>query len=180
MVASDQNLKICLRIIRIYIFPAVNKLKSKTMYHLTLTRFILGFLLCCGVSVAMAQSKSASMSPAAPDEVLKGFIKNYGDAKATWSESEGLYQADFKLIGMPATAWYDSTGHRTLVVVDIKSEQLPAIAHSYLNRNYPKAKVTRARKWTDDQKVSTFEAEIKAGTELKLLKFTSRGDLIKE
>ena len=79
---------------------------------------------------------------------------------------------------MPATVWYDSTGHRTKVVVDIKEEQLPAIARSYIERNYPKAKVISARKWTDDQKVSTFEADIKVGAETKKLMFTSRGDLI--
>jgi hypothetical protein len=39
-----------------------------------------------------------------PDAVLKGFIKNYGDAEATWKVTEGNYEATFKLIGMPATA----------------------------------------------------------------------------
>jgi len=121
-----------------------------------------------------------SLTPGAPDAVLKGFIKNYGDEKATWTETEGNYEATFKLIGMPATAWYDSTGHRTKVVVEIKEEQLPSIARSYIERNYPKGKVIKARKWTDDKKVSTFEADIKIAAETKKLMFTSKGDLIKE
>ena len=119
------------------------------------------------------------MTPGAPDLVLKGFIKTYGDEKATWKETEeGNYEATFKLIGMPATAWYDSTGHRVNVVVEIKEEQLPSIARSYIERNHPKAKVIKARKWTDDKKVSTFEADIKIATETKKLMFTSKGDLI--
>jgi len=118
--------------------------------------------------------------PGAPDPVLKGFIKNYSDTKATWRVAEGNYAASFKLIGMPATAWYDSTGHRLKVVTDIKSDQLPAIALSYIERNYPKAKIARAQKWTDDKKVSTFQADIKLAAETKSLLFTSRGDLIKE
>jgi len=81
---------------------------------------------------------------------------------------------------MPATAWYDSTGHRMNMVVEIKADQLPAIALSYIDRNYPKAKITKALKWTDDKKVSTFQAEIKISVESKNLLFNSRGDLIKE
>lgn len=133
-------------------------------------RFLFAFILVSCVSSIFSQST--------PDAVLKGFIKTYGDEKATWTETEGLYEASFKLIGMPATAWFDSTGHRTKVVVEIKEEQLPSIARSYIERNYPKAKVIRARKWTDDQKVNTFEADIKVGAETKKLMFTSRGDLI--
>ena len=145
-----------------------------------MTRFIFAFILCCSVTMVFAQGKDLSLAPCAPDAVLKGFIKNYGDAKATWKVTEGNYEATFKLIGMPATAWYDSTGHRMKYVVEIKSDQLPAIARSYIERNYPKAKITNALKWTDDKKVSTFQAEIKLGTETKNLMFNSRGDLIKE
>jgi hypothetical protein len=120
------------------------------------------------------------MTPAAPDAVLKGFIKNYGDAKASWKVKDGNYEATFKLNSMPATAWYDSTGHRLNVVVEVQTDQLPAIARSYIERNYPKAKITKALKWTDDKKVNTFQAEVKVSTESKNLLFNSRGDLIKE
>jgi hypothetical protein len=102
------------------------------------------------------------------------FYQNYGDAKVTWKVTEENYEGTFKLIGMPATAWYDSTGHRLKVVTDIKADQLPSIALSYIERNYPKAKIVRAQKWTDDKKVSTFQAEIKLATETKSLMFTSR------
>ena len=145
-----------------------------------MTRSILFLVLFCWMTTAYTQDKATSMTPAAPDAVLKGFIKNYGDAKASWKEEDGVYEATFKLINMPATAWYDSTGHRMNVVVDVKEEQLPAIARSYIERNYPKAKVTRAQKWTDDKKVSTFQAEIKLSDASKSLLFNSRGDLIKE
>jgi hypothetical protein len=132
------------------------------------------------MSSVFAQGKEVGLTTSAPDAVLKGYIKLYGDAKATWKESDGMYEASFKLINMPATAWFDSTGHRVNVVVEINSDQLPAIARSYIDRNYPKAKITKSLKWTDDQKVNTFQAEIKAGTDVKNLLFTSRGDLIKE
>ena len=141
--------------------------------------FIFAFVLFGCVTSAFSQGKETGLTQSTPDAVLKGFIKNYGDEKVTWTEADGTYEATFKLIGMPATAWYDSTGHRTKVVVDVKEEQLPAIAKSYIERNHPKAKVTRARKWTDDKKVSTFEADIKLAAETKKLMFTSRGDLIK-
>lgn len=142
--------------------------------------FVFAFILCfCGTG-AFSQSKETSMTPAAPDAVLKEFIKNYGDEKVSWKETEGTYEGTFKLIGMPATAWYDSTGHRLKVVTDIKADQLPSIALAYIERNYPKAKIARAQKWTDDKKVSTFQAELKLATETKSLLFTSRGDLIKE
>lgn len=144
-----------------------------------MTRFIFAFILYSCVSSVFSQGKEVSLVPSAPDAVLKGFIKNYGDAKVTWKETEGNYEATFKLIGMPAIAWYDSTGHRMKVVVEIKADQLPAIALSYIERNYPKAKISKALKWTDDKKVSTFQAEIKLAAESKNLMFTSRGDLIK-
>ena len=145
-----------------------------------MARFIFAFILYCCMTSVFSQGKEVSLTPGAPDAVLKGFIKNYGDAKATWKVTEGNYEATFKLIGMPATAWYDSTGHRMKVVVEIKEDQLPAIARSYIDRNYPKAKVTKAQKWTDDQKVSTFQAEIKLADVSKSFMFTSRGDLIEE
>jgi hypothetical protein len=143
-------------------------------------RFVFAFILSYSVTSVFSQSKEMSLAPAAPDAVLKEFIKNYGNEKVSWKETEGTYEGTFKLIGMPATAWYDSTGHRLKVVTDIKADQLPSIALSYIERNYPKAKITRAQKWTDDKKVSTFQAEIKLATETKNLLFTSRGDLIKE
>ncbi len=145
-----------------------------------MARFIFAFILCCSMTAVYSQGNDMSLTPVAPDAVLKAFIKDYGDAKATWKETDGNYEADFKLIGMPATAWFDSTGHRVNVVVEIKSDQLPSIALSYIKRNYPKAKITKALKWTDDKKVNTFQAEIKLGADSKNLLFTSRGDFIKE
>ena len=142
-------------------------------------KFVFAFILSYCVTSVFSQGKETSMTPGAPDAVLKGFIKTYGDEKATWKETEeGNYEATFKLIGMPATAWYDSTGHRYNVVVEIKADQLPSIALSYIDRNYPKGKITKALKWTDDKKVNTFQAEIKSGTETKKLMFTSKGELI--
>ena len=144
-----------------------------------MARFIFVSILFCCVTMVFAQNTEMSLTPVAPDAVLKGFIRDYGDAKVTWKGMEENYEGAFKLNGMPATVWYDSTGHRMKIVVDIKAEQLPAIALSYIERNYPKAKIVRAQKWTDDKKVSTFQADIKSGTETKSLMFTSRGDLIK-
>ena len=145
-----------------------------------MTRFIFLLILFCSVTTVFSQGKETSLTPAAPDAVLKAFIKSYGDAKVTWKVTDGNYEGTFKLIGMPATAWYDSTGHRMNVVVEIKADQLPAIALAYIERNYPKAKITKALKWTDDKKVSTFQAEIKLAAESKNLVFNTRGDLIKE
>jgi hypothetical protein len=144
-----------------------------------MAKFIFASILFCCVTMVYAQGNEMSLTPVAPDAVLKGFIRDYSDAKVTWKVTEENYEGAFKLNGMPATVWYDSTGHRTKVVVDIKADQLPTIALSYLDRNYPKAKIARAQKWTDDKKVSTFQADIKIGTETKSLMFTSRGDLIK-
>jgi len=145
----------------------------------SMARFTFAFIFCCCVTIVFAQGREAGLAPIAPDPVLKAFIKNYGDAKAEWKVTDGNYEASFKLIGMPAMAWYDSTGYRTKYVVEIKADQLPAIARSYIERNYPKAKINKALKWTDDKKVSTFQAEIKLAAESKTLMFTSRGDLIK-
>ena len=145
-----------------------------------MARFMFIVILLSWITTGFSQSKETGLTPAAPDAVLKGFIKNYGDAKVTWKVKDGSYEATFKLINMPAIAWYDSTGHRTNVVVEIKADQLPAIALSYIDRNYPKAKITKALKWTDDKKVSTFQAEIRLSDASKNLLFSSRGDLIKE
>ena len=145
-----------------------------------MARFIFASILFCCVTLVFAQGKEMSLTPVAPDAVLKGFIRDYSDAKVSWKETEENYEGAFKLNGMPATAWYDSTGHRLKVVVDIKADQLPSIALSYIERNYPKAKIDRAQKWTDDKKVNTFQADIKSAAETKSLMFTSRGDLIKE
>ncbi|MBK9983031.1 MAG: PepSY-like domain-containing protein [Saprospiraceae bacterium] len=145
-----------------------------------MARFTFVVILFCWMTTVFSQGKVMSLTPAAPDAVLKSFIKNYGDAKASWKVTEGNYEAAFKLNGMPATVWYDSTGYRMNVVVEIKVDQLPAIAKSYIERNYPKAKITKALKWTDDKKVNTFQAEIKISAESKNLLFTARGDLIKE
>ena len=145
-----------------------------------MAKFISIFILLCCMTSVFSQGKETSLTPAAPDAVLKGFIKNYGDVKVAWKEKEETYEATFKLNGMPATAWYDSTGHRMNVVVEIKEDQLPAIARSYIERNYPKAKITKALKWTDDKKVSTFQAEIKLAAESKELLFNARGTFLKE
>ncbi|MBK9104488.1 MAG: hypothetical protein IPL92_07935 [Saprospiraceae bacterium] len=144
-----------------------------------MAKFIFASILFCCVTMAFAQGNEMSLTPVAPDAVLKGFIRDYSDAKVTWKVTEDNYEGAFKLNGMPATVWYDSTGHRMKIVVDIKADQLPTIALSYIDRNYPKAKIARAQKWTDDKKVSTFQADIKLATETKTLMFTSRGDLIK-
>ena len=110
-----------------------------------MARFIFAFILCCGITFVFAQSKDVSLTSSAPDAVLKGFIKNYGDAKATWKVTEGNYEASFKLIGMPATAWYDSTGYRLKHVVEIKEDQLPAIGRSYIDLHHnPNAKSSKA------------------------------------
>jgi hypothetical protein len=145
-----------------------------------MARFTFVFILFCWMTTVFSQGKVSGLTPVAPDAVLKGFAKNYGDAKAIWKVNEENYEAAFKLNGMPATVWYDSTGYRMNVEVEIKSDQLPSIALSYIDRNYPKAKITKALKWTDDKKVNTFQAEIKLSSESKNLLFNARGNLIKE
>ncbi|MFZ1678272.1 MAG: hypothetical protein WAT91_13420 [Saprospiraceae bacterium] len=145
-----------------------------------MARFTFLVILLCWMTTVFSQGKVTGLTPAAPDPALKSFIKNYGDAKASWKTKEGNYEAAFKLNGMPATVWYDSTGYRMNVVVEIKADQLPAIALAYIERNYPKAKITKALKWTDDKKVKTFQAEIKISAESKNLLFNARGNLIKE
>jgi hypothetical protein len=35
--------------------------------------------------------------------------------------------------------------------VEITTEQVPVIAKGYIDRNYPKAKITKAWKWTDEK-----------------------------
>ena len=145
-----------------------------------MARFTFIIILFCWMTTGFSQGKVMGLTPAAPDAVLKAFIKNYGDAKASWKVNEGNYEASFKLNGMPATVWYDSTGYRMNVAVEIKSDQLPSIALSYIERNYPKAKITKALKWTDDKKVNTFQADIKISAETKSLLFNARGNLIKE
>lgn len=145
-----------------------------------MSRFVFTVILLCSMTSVFSQGKATGLTPLAPDPVLKSFIKNYGDAKATWNLKDGKYEAGFKLNGMPAIAWYDSTGYRLNVEVEIKSDQLPSIALAYIDRNYPKAKITKAFKWTDDKKVNTFQAEIKSAAESKSLLFNARGNLIKE
>ena len=71
--------------------------------------FAFAFILFGCITSVFAQGKEMGLRQSAPDAVLKGFIKNYGDEKVTWKETEGIYEGTFKLIGMPATAWYDST-----------------------------------------------------------------------
>jgi hypothetical protein len=144
-----------------------------------MAKIILASILFCCVTMVFSQSNEIGSTPGTPDAVLKGFIKNYGDAKATWRDADGNYEASFKLNGMPSTVWYDSTGLRLKYVVDIKEDQLPTIARSYIDRNYPKAKIVRAQKWTDEKKANTFQADLKLTAETKSLMFTARGDLIK-
>ena len=52
-----------------------------------MSRFLFAFILCCCITSLYSQGKEVSLSPAAPDPVLKGFIKNYGNEK-TYNNDE--------------------------------------------------------------------------------------------
>ena len=49
-----------------------------------MARFLFASILFCCVTMAFAQSNEMALTPAAPDAVLKSFIKEYGDAKVSW------------------------------------------------------------------------------------------------
>ncbi|MEO8238818.1 MAG: PepSY-like domain-containing protein [Flavobacterium sp.] len=90
-----------------------------------------------------------------------------------------LYEAEFRQNGTETSVTYDLEGNRKELETEISTNKLPSAAIAYINKNYPKNKITTASKIIDDKNTATFEAEIKKGSKTQDVLFTEQGIFIR-
>lgn len=131
-------------------------------------------------SAAMtAQTEVKSKKGTVPANVKEVFAKEFPKQKAKWGKEDDGYEAEFKMNGTDASAIYDKSGHRKALETEIKTSELPQATLDYLEKNYPKNKITEAAKITDDKNIVTYEAEIKKKGKSYDLLFDKSGKFLK-
>jgi hypothetical protein len=126
-----------------------------------------------------AQTISKSKKVVIPIQIETAFEKEYPKIKAEWDTENADFEAEFKINGKDASALYDKNGHKKAFEIDVKMSEIPVNALAYLKENYPNNKVSESAKITDDNKVITFEVEIKKNKKSFDLLFDADGKFIK-
>jgi hypothetical protein len=148
-----------------------NNLKTAIMKHVIL------FAAIAISAIGCAQSKD---NKDLPKVVKEAFQNEYPNMKVTWDIEEDGFEAEFKLNGKEASANYDKKGHKVATEIEIKENELPAKALTYIAMTYPNKKIKETAKITDDKKVITYEAEIKIdGKDCDLI-FDASGKFLKK
>lgn len=111
-----------------------------------------------------------------PAAVKDAFRKQYPQAvKVEWEAEKGNYEAEFVSNGIRQSVLMDAAGKVLETEVEIKPEQLPEAAQTYLAQNYTGQKIKEAAKITDAKGGITYEAEVKG----KDLIFDAAGNFIR-
>lgn len=130
-------------------------------------------------SIMIGQTEKSSKKIDVPTEVKLAFKDEFPNAKAKWDTEDGDYEAEFKIDGNDASAVYNKKGHRTALEIAIKTQEIPAKALDFLEKNYPTNKITEAAKITDDKNTVTYEAEIGKDGKFYDVLFDATGNFIK-
>ncbi|WP_016990271.1 PepSY-like domain-containing protein [Flavobacterium sp. ACAM 123] len=91
-------------------------------------------------AIGCAQSKD---NKDLPKVVKEAFQNEYPNMKVTWDIEEDGFEAEFKLNGKEASANYDKKGHKVATEIEIKENELPAKALTYIAMTYPNKKIQR-------------------------------------
>jgi hypothetical protein len=129
--------------------------------------------------ILFAQTESKEKKGLIPSVVSSSFAKEFPNKKAKWGIENGVYEAEFKIEGIDASAVYDKSGHRKALEINIESSELPANVMHYVKTNYSATKISETAKITDDKNVVTYEAEIKKNGKTHHLLFNATGKFIK-
>jgi len=140
--------------------------------------FIIGLLALLSTNVLAQKIEKKGNAPAL---VIKAFQKDYPKVtNVNWTAEGAEFEAEFKLNGVEASANYDKTGKRTETELEIKKEQLPAKALSYIKKNFSSYKISEPARITDANKIVKYEAEMtKAGKSFDLI-FDAKGHFLKK
>jgi len=132
-------------------------------------------------AIAQKNEKKEEKKVNAPALVVKAFQKDFPKVtKVNWSAEGTAFEAEFKLNGVEASANYDKAGKRTETELEIKKEQIPAKALSYIKKNFSTYKISEAARITDANKLVSYEAEMtKAGKSFDLI-FDTNGNFLKK
>ncbi len=131
---------------------------------------ILGISL---VFVACGQKLAASKVPA---PVKTSFAKEYPGISPKWEKENGNYEVNFKKDGTSMSLLIQPNGSIIETEMDIKIDDLPAVALAYLKEHYPGKNIKEAAKITKADRSLNYEAEVNG----KDVIFDANGKFIKE
>jgi hypothetical protein len=129
------------------------------------------------LSVAITSCKEETLKEKDVPAVVKAaFQKQFPGAKeAEWENEEGNYEVSFEQDGKKMNAVFTTAnGALDETEVEIKKEELPALAIAYLSQNYKDEKIEEAAKITKANGEINFEAEVKG----KDLMFDANGNFL--
>ncbi|MBG6062301.1 Putative beta-lactamase-inhibitor-like, PepSY-like [Flavobacterium micromati] len=127
-------------------------------------------------TVGCAQTKEKKE---VPKFVKEAFQKEYPNTKVNWDIETDGFEAEFTMNGKDASANYDKKGHKVATEIEIKENELPAKASTYIAMTYPNKKIKETAKITDDKNIITFEAEISIDGKNSDLIFDASGRFVK-
>lgn len=113
---------------------------------------------------------------AVPSVVKSTFVKHYPGITPKWEKEKNNFEAGFKNQGVSTSVLIDTKGGLLETEVDIKVEELPAAAMSYLKEHYKGQKIKEAAKITKADGTVNFEAEVSG----KDVMFDAAGKFLKE
>jgi hypothetical protein len=111
--------------------------------------------------------------------VKTAFEREFPNKKASWTNEDTGFEAEFSLNGAEASATYDENGHRKELEVEIKKQELPQAVLNYLKQNYPSKKIDEIAKITNDKNIVIYETEIKIDGKSRDLLFDANGKFVK-
>lgn len=142
-------------------------------------RLLLCFTCLFCVCSANSQNRNNRLPRKIPAVVKTAFEREFPNKKASWTNEDTGFEAEFSLNGAEASATYDENGHRKELEVEIKKQELPQAVLNYLKQNYPSKKIDEIAKITNDKNIVIYETEIKIDGKSRDLLFDANGKFVK-
>lgn len=141
------------------------------------------FILILGVFTLFTSCDTAKSSISManlPGPVSAAFTATHPGLKTTWElESDGNYEAEFKLAGEEVSETYSATGQLLETEVEIKKSVLPAAVLAAIATNFPGHELEEAARLTYPDGRIAYEAELEGDNEVKFdAVFSATGELI--
>lgn len=97
-----------------------------------------------------------------PASVKEAFKKQFPEAKEVeWNNEEGKFEASYEQNNKEMSTVFSAAGVAEETEIEIKKEELPAAALTYISQNYKDAKINETAKITKANGEINFEAEVK-------------------
>lgn len=133
--------------------------------------------MMCLPLIAVTLAACQSEGPEPPQNITAAFHRLYPEARITqWNDESPIWEAKYTESDTKGAVSFNANGEVTETELVVPDSALPAAGMVYITEHYPRERVQRCERVTDDRGKVVFEIQITG----KELVFDAQGSFLQE